>query len=104
MIPCLRKGGCMAKNHSEYVYEQKRLIAQFIGCEDCFEDLSAGMEDFDGSIYEIEGMIDYCICIGDEKELAYWRRMLQQVKVEKRHAKKVQRMMENNKRMEIAFT
>lgn len=94
----------MVKNHSEQVYEQNRLIAQFIGCEECFEDLSASMEDFDAGIQEIKSMISYYISKQDTKEIAYWRGMLQQAKVEKRHAKKAQTMMEKNNRMEIAFT
>lgn len=88
-------------NKSEQVYEQKRLYAQLIGCEDCFEDLSLDLKEYDDSIAEIEGMIAYYVSIGNMQEVASWRRMLQQTKVEKRHAKK---MIENTKRMEYAFT
>ncbi len=88
-------------NKSEMAYDQTQLMADFIGC-DCFginENLS--LSDYDDAIQEIMSMIEYCIDIGDKTEVAEWRRMLQQTKVEKRRAKK---MIENKNRLEPVLT
>ncbi len=88
-------------NKSEIVYDQKQLMADFIGC-DCFgisENVS--LSDYDDAILEIVSMIEHCIDIGDKAETAEWRRMLQQTKVEKRRAKKV---IDNKNRLEPALT
>ncbi len=88
-------------NKSELVYEQKQLIADFIGCE-CFGiDEDVKLSDYDDSIREITSMISYYIDNGDKKEAAEWRRMLQETKVEKRRAKK---MIESKNRMEPVLT
>lgn len=87
-------------NKSEAVYDQKQLIADLIGC-DCFGiDENVDLSEYDESMEEINCMLQHCIDIGDEKEVSFWRKMLQQTKVEKRRAKK---MIENS-RMEIAYT
>ena len=88
-------------NKSEKVYEQKQLMADLIGCE-CFGiNENVKPSDYDDAILEIMSMIEYNIDVGDKKEAAEWRRMLQQTKVEKRRAKK---MIENNNRMEPVLT
>lgn len=86
-------------NKSDAVYGQKQLIADLIGCE-CFgADENTDMSEYDESIEEINSMIGYFIEDGNRKEAAEWRKMLQQVKVEKRRAK---RMIEKRIRTEIA--
>lgn len=88
-------------NKSDAVYEQKQLMADFIGCE-CFGiNENVKPSDYDDAILEIMSMIEYNIDVGDKKEVAEWRRMLQQTRVEKRRAKK---MIENNNRMEPVLT
>ncbi|MDE6055095.1 MAG: hypothetical protein K2G55_15365 [Lachnospiraceae bacterium] len=88
-------------NKSDAVYEQKQLMADLIGCE-CFGiNENVKLSDYDDAILEIMSMIEYNIDVGDKKEVAEWRRMLQQTKVEKRRAKK---MIENNNRMEPVLT
>ena len=88
-------------NKADAVYEQKQLMADFIGCE-CFGvNENMKLSDYDDAILEIMSMIEYNIDIGDKEEVANWRRMLQQTKVEKRRAKK---MIENNNRMEFVLT
>lgn len=83
------------------VYQQKELIAGLIGCE-CFGiDENINISDYDKSIEEINSMINYYITVGNDKEVSEWRKMLQQVKVEKRRAKK---MIDNKNRMEVAYT
>lgn len=87
-------------NKSEMVYDQKQLIADLIGC-DCFGiDENIILAEYNESIGEINCMIQHCLDIGDESEVSFWRKMLQQTKVEKRRAKK---MIENS-RMEVAYT
>lgn len=87
-------------NKSEAVYDQKQLIADLIGC-DCFGiDENVDLSEYDESMEEINCMLQHCIEIGDEKEVSFWRQMLQQTRVEKRRAKK---MIENS-RMEVAYT
>lgn len=90
----------MKKNSSEKIYDQKKLIAEFIGC-DCFGTKVDEFSEYDKSIVEINAMIEHNIRIGNAEEVAQWRAMLQQTKVEKRRAK---RMIESNKRMEPALT
>lgn len=88
-------------NKSETIYDQKQLMADFVGCE-CFgisEDVA--LLDYDDAILEIMSMIEHCIEIGNKTEVAEWRRMLQQTKVEKRRAKK---MIDNKNRLEPALT
>lgn len=88
-------------NKAETVYNQKQIMADFIGC-DCFgisENVS--LSDYDDAISEIMSMIEHCIDIGDKAEVAEWRRMLQQTKVEKRRAKK---MIDNKNRLGPALT
>ena len=88
-------------NKADAVYEQKQLMADFIGCE-CFGiNDNVKLSDYDDAILEIMTMIEYNIGIGDKEEVANWRRMLQQTKVEKRRAKK---MIGNNNRMEFVLT
>lgn len=88
-------------NKSEVVYDQKQLIADLIDCE-CFGiDEKVNISEYDKSIEEINSMIDYYITVGNEEEVAEWRKMLQQTKVEKRRAKK---MIDNSNRMELAYT
>lgn len=58
------------------------------------------ISEYDESMEEINCMLQHCIEIGDESEVSFWRKMLQQKKVEKRRAKK---MIENS-RMEVAYT
>lgn len=88
-------------NKSEIVYNQKQLMADFIGC-DCFGiSENVALSDYDDAISEIISMIEYCIDIGDKTEVAEWRRMLQQTKIEKRRARK---MIENKNRLEPALT
>ena len=88
-------------NKADAVYEQKQLMADLIGCE-CFGiNENVKLLDYDDAILEIMTMIEYNIDIGDKEEVADWRRMLQQTKVEKRRAKK---MIENNSRMEPVLT
>lgn len=75
-------------NKSEAAYDQKQLIADLIGC-DCFgidEDVS--LSEYDESMEEINNMISWFIMENNEKEVAFWRQMLQQTRVEKRRAKK----------------
>lgn len=90
----------MKKNSAEKTYDQKKFIAEFIGC-DCFEAEVEDLSEYDESISEINAMIDHSIMIGDEEEVSQWRKMLQQTKVAKRRAK---RMIENKNRMEFALT
>ncbi len=88
-------------NKSDAVYNQKQLIADLISCE-CFGiDENADISQYDKSIKEINSMINYYIATGNEQEVAEWRKMLQQEKVEKRRVKK---MIDNKNRMEIAYT
>lgn len=88
-------------NKADAVYEQKQLMADLIGCE-CFGiNENVKLSDYDDAILEIMTMIEYNIDIGDKEEVADWRRMLQQTKVEKRRAKK---MIEDNNRMEPVLT
>lgn len=87
-------------NKSEATYDQKQLLADLIGC-DCFGiDENVSLSEYDESIGEINCMLQYCLDIGDEKEVSFWRQMLQQTRVEKRRAKK----MIDNSRMEVAYT
>lgn len=90
----------MKQNSSEKVYEQKKFIADFIGCE-CFKNNCKDLHEYDESISEINAMIAHNIEIGDEEEISFWRKMLQQTRVEKRRAKK---MIESKNRMEPALT
>ena len=88
-------------NTADVVYEQKQIIADFIGCE-CFGiNENATVSDYDNSILEIMSMIEYNIDIGNNKEVAEWRRMLQQAKVEKSRAKK---MIADKNRMESVLS
>ena len=88
-------------NKAETVYNQKQLMADFIGC-DCFGIReNVALSDYDKAIREIMFMIDYCIDIGDKTEVAEWRRMLQQTKIEKRRARK---MIDHKNRLEPALT
>lgn len=90
----------MKKNSAEKTYDQKKFIAEFIGC-DCFEVEVEDLSEYDESISEINAMIDHSIMIGNEEEVSNWRKMLQQTKVAKRRAK---RMIESKSRMELALT
>ena len=90
----------MKKNSAEKTYDQKKFIAEFIGC-DCFEAEVEDLSEYDKSIVEINAMIDHSISVGDVEEISQWRKMLQQTKVAKRRAKK---MIESKNRMELALT
>ena len=76
------------KNSSELAYDQKKFIADFIGCE-CFESDVCTLQEYDESIAEINAMIAHNIELGDKKEVKQWRELLQQTKVEKRRAKRM---------------
>lgn len=88
-------------NKSDMIYDQKQLMADLIGCE-CFGiDENADISEYDESIEEINSLINYYIASGNKKEVYEWRKMLQQVKVDKRRAK---RMIDNDSRTEAAYT
>ena len=88
-------------NKAETVYNQKQLMADFIGC-DCFGiSENVALSDYDDAISEIISMIEYCIDIWDKTEVAECRRMLQQTKIEKRRARK---MIDNKNRLDPALT
>lgn len=88
-------------NKSDTVYNQKHAIAQIFGFK-CFEvDESVAISEYDKNIEEINFMIRYYISVENKEEVSQWRKMLQQVKVEKRRAKK---MIDNKSRMENAYT
>ena len=82
-------------NTSELAYDRDNFYLEFAGgCAAPTEDM-ASIEEIDESIGECEAMLYYNIHIGNEEEVAFWRRMLQSNKVAKRRAKK---------RMEMAYT
>lgn len=88
-------------NTSDMVYDQKKWMAEFIGCA-CFGIREpVNLSDYEDSIAEIQSMIGYYIATGNTREVSEWRKMLQQVRVEKRRAKK---MIEKKSRMETAHT
>lgn len=88
-------------NKLEGVYEQKQLIADLIDCK-CFGvEKSADIQEYNNSIAEINSMIQHFIDLNNKKEIAEWRKMLQQEKIEKRRVKE---MIDNKNRMEIAYT
>lgn len=87
-------------NKSDMIYDQKQIIADLIGC-DCFGiDENVDLSEYDESMEEINGMISWYVAKGNQEEVSFWRKMLQQTRVEKRRAKK---MIENS-RMEVAYT
>lgn len=87
-------------NKSEAVYEQKQLIADLIGCDYFGIGENVRLSEYDESIDEINCMISWFTMEGNEREVAFWRQMLQQTRVEKRRAKK----MIDKSRMEVAYT
>lgn len=87
-------------NSSEKAYDRDIFLSQFIGCE-CNETDNIELSEYDKSISEINSMIQHSIDIGNMEEVAQWRKMLQQTRVDKRRAKA--RMIES-KRMEFALT
>lgn len=86
-------------NKSEMAYDQTQLMADFIGC-DCFGiNENVSLSDYDDAIQEIMSMIGHYIDTGNKTEVAEWKRMLQQTKIEKRRAKE---MIDHKNRMEAA--
>lgn len=88
-------------NKSDKVYDRERFILDMTGGDCCANNDNTDISEYDRSIDEINGMIQYFIDSGNKKEVADWRKMLQRAKVEKRRVKK---MIENNNGKEIAYT
>lgn len=88
-------------NKSESVYRQKQSIADFIGCECPGMDETVNNSDYDKNIREINSMIAHFIENENKEEVSYWRQMLQEARVAKRHAKK---MIADQNRTEEAYT
>lgn len=87
-------------NSSEKAYNRDVFLREFVGCK-CGDQEDIQLSEYEKSISEINAMIQYNIDIGNQEEIAYWRKMLQRTRVEKRRAKA--RMIES-KRMEFALT
>ena len=76
----------MAKpNSSERAYDAGLLMENFAGCS-C-PTYECSISEYDKSIDEISVFLQYSRDMGDEEEVAYWKRLLQRTKVEKRRLK-----------------
>lgn len=91
----------MKKSRSDAIYDAKKELASFAGCECCEEEETLDVKEYDKSIAEIQCMIDYFIGMENTEEVSFWRRMLQETKIAKRRAKM---RNANINRMEIAYT
>ncbi len=88
-------------NKSEMVYRQNQAVAGFMGFE-CFGiDEKESIQGYDKNIAEIHDMIAHFIEKENKEEVSYWRQMLQEARVAKRHAKK---MIAEKNRTEAAYT
>lgn len=75
-------------NKSDLKYQEKQLMLDFIDPEHgCCGGEMLDPHEYDESIMDCMGMLQYSIALGDKEEIAFWRRMLQETKVAKRFAK-----------------
>lgn len=88
-------------NSSEKAYDRYVFLREFVGCK-CGDQEDISLSEYKKSISEINAMIQHNIDIGNQEEIAYWRKMLQRTRVEKRRAKA--RMIEIEREMELALT
>lgn len=88
------------ENSSERAYRHKALIADLIECE-CFYAGEESLDDYDEAIADCLAMIDHFVDLRNEEEVAFWRSMLQQTKIEKRHA---QKRMIDKKNGEVVYS
>ena len=64
--------------------ERENFINDFYGEDWCCPSTELTLKDIDENIEECKAMLDYSIEKTDNHEIAFWRKMLQQAKVQKR--------------------
>ena len=64
--------------------ERENFINDFYGEKQCCASTDSSLEDIDKSIEECEAMLNCSIDTTNKEEIAFWRKMLQQAKVQKR--------------------
>lgn len=64
--------------------EEEKFINAFYGECTCCDNNDFTLSDIEESITECKAMLDYSIEKTDKAEIAFWRKMLQQAKVQKR--------------------
>lgn len=63
---------------------QREFYSAFYGEELCGNEEPVTEEELDEAIAECKMMIEYSIDRGDKEEISYWRKMLQENKVQRR--------------------
>lgn len=68
----------------ETLQSQRDFYSAFFGEEICGGECEVTIQEIDEAINDCIMMIDYSIDRGDKEEISYWRKMLQENKVQRR--------------------
>lgn len=79
----------MKKRQKDTLQAERKFYAAFMGDQPlcCYENSvedSATIEDLDEAIADCNAMLQYSIDLNDKKEISYWRKLLQENKVQRR--------------------
>lgn len=71
-------------NYKMTLQLQRELYADLFGDESCGVEQNTTVQQIDDGIDNCIAMIDYSIDLGDKEEISFWRKMLQENKVQRR--------------------
>lgn len=79
----------MKKRQKDTLQAERKFYAAFMGDQPscCYENSvedSATIEDLDEAIADCNAMLQYSIDLNDKNEISYWRKLLQENKVQRR--------------------
>lgn len=75
----------MAKEKRTNTLQSRRqLIFDMFGDDSCCQNASVNVEEIDMAINDCQAMLYYAIDRNDKEEISYWRKMLQENKVQRR--------------------
>lgn len=72
------------KKQKQTLQSQRDFYFAFMGESPCYDDHPATIEELDETISDCYEMLQYSIDHNDKEETSYWRRLLQENKVQRR--------------------
>ena len=64
--------------------KRQQFISDFYGEDCCCKEEKLSLDDINRNIMECNAMLQHFIDLSDKKEIAFWRKMLQMAKVQRR--------------------
>lgn len=68
----------------QYLQQGEEFYKAMFGEECCCEEEDATLQELDVAIADCQAMLDYSIDLNDKNEIAFWRKLLQKNKMQRR--------------------